>query len=399
MINDLSNLRAESREPIKDFNLRFNKILNKIPTASQPGKEVRSEWYITSLPSNIAIFVDRANKTTLVENMKEAIAVEKRIMALEKKNAIEEQKSKKVSFKEDPKKKQSKDPFDLEGLQKALKTMSNEMVDIKKQVAETSSKNPYRPFKRNPSTDSKPPNAITNAKSEEEEEEIATEEHTDEEEVVELQGMWDFILPDEEDQEAFPISTCSRNQLDPPQPTPKPKSTSSMTKDKVATKKMTSKVTQTNPVQIDPSTPSKTLIISDEMEYNIIEDMEKTRANITFYELSKLKHQKKVLLKELHAVPVAPLPAVVISQASHDMGRPPTNAMNKVDLNDIALIGGRSTSHTPPFLLTYEIFNKNLHNCLVDSGASSNILPKSICEKLNVQPQKFVVRIVQLDRS
>ena len=81
------------------------------------------------------------------------------------------------------------------------------------------------------------------------------------------------------------------------------------------------------------------------------------------------------------------------------MGRPPTNVTNKVDPNDIALIGGRSRSHTPPFLLTYELFNKDLHNCLVDSGASSNILPKSICAKLNVQPQKSAVCIVQLDRS
>jgi len=60
---------------------------------------VRSEWYITALPSNLAIFVDRANKTTLVENIKEVITVEKRIMSLEKKNMIEERKSKKVSFK------------------------------------------------------------------------------------------------------------------------------------------------------------------------------------------------------------------------------------------------------------------------------------------------------------
>jgi len=33
----------------------------------------------------------------------------------------------------------------------------------------------------------------------------------------------------------------------------------------------------------------------------------------------------------------------------------------------------------------------------VDSGVSSNILPKSIGEKLNVQPQKSAVCIVQLD--
>lgn len=229
--------------------------------------------------------------------------------------------------------------------------MSNEIVDIKKQVAETSSRKPYKPYIRNPSTNSKPPNAITSVESEEEEEEIATKEHTDEEEVVEVQGMWDFILPDEEDQEASLVSTRTRNQIDPPQPTPKSKSASSTTKDKVTAKKMTPKVTQTSPVQIDSSTPSKMLIVSDEMEYNIIEDMKKTRANITFYELSKLKHHKKILLKELHAMLVVPLPTAVISQASHEMGRPPTNMINKVDPNDIALIGGRLRSHTPHFFL------------------------------------------------
>ena len=106
------------------------------------------------------------------------------------------------------------------------------------------------------------------------------------------------------------------------------------------------------------------------MEYNIIDDMKKTRANITLYELSKLKHQQKIMMKELHAVPTTSLPTAV---ASHNLGRPPTNEINKIDPNDIALIGGRSRSHTPPFRLTYEIFNKNVHNCLVDSGASMNI--------------------------
>ena len=63
------------------------------------------------------------------------------------------------------------------------------------------------------------------------------------------------------------------------------------------------------------------------------------------------------------------------------------------------MIRERFKSHTPPFLLTFEIFNKNLHNYLVDSRASSNILPRTVCAKFNVQPQKSVVRIVQLDQS
>ena len=132
LLNDLSNLKPKRRELIKDFNSRFNKLLKKIPVASRPIIEVQNEWYISALPSNIVIFVDRASKPTLAENMKESIAIEKIILDLDKKYALEERKSKKVTFRDESKKKSPKDPFDLEGLQKVLKTMSNEMVDIKK---------------------------------------------------------------------------------------------------------------------------------------------------------------------------------------------------------------------------------------------------------------------------
>lgn len=40
LINDLSNLKSESKESIKDFNSRFNKLLNKIPATSKPSEEV-----------------------------------------------------------------------------------------------------------------------------------------------------------------------------------------------------------------------------------------------------------------------------------------------------------------------------------------------------------------------
>jgi len=56
----------------------------------KPSDEVQNEWHISALPSNTTIFIDRAAKPTLVENMKEAIVVEKQILAVEKKNALEE---------------------------------------------------------------------------------------------------------------------------------------------------------------------------------------------------------------------------------------------------------------------------------------------------------------------
>ena len=62
-------------------------------------------------------------------------------------------------------------------------------------------------------------------------------------------------------------------------------------------------------------------------------------------------------------------------------------------------IGRKSRSQTPPFLLTFEIFNQNIHNCLVDSKASSNVMPYSVCKKLNDQPKICKTKIIQLDRS
>ena len=39
LIKDLSNLKAKTGEKIKDFNSRFNKFLNKIPSREVPGVE------------------------------------------------------------------------------------------------------------------------------------------------------------------------------------------------------------------------------------------------------------------------------------------------------------------------------------------------------------------------
>lgn len=95
--------------------------------------------------------------------------------------------------------------------------MFNEMVDIKRQVAETSSEKHFRPYKINPPSDIKPPSTISNVELDVEEDEVSTiEEQTVHEEVIELQGMWDFILPDEEEQEAILVATRSRSPVDFP---------------------------------------------------------------------------------------------------------------------------------------------------------------------------------------
>ena len=47
----------------------------------------------------------------------------------------------------------------------------------------------------------------------------------------------------------------------------------------------------------------------------------------------------------------------------------------------------------------FEIFNHNVHNCLVDSGASVNVMPILVCKKINRHPKPSTWRVVQLDRT
>ena len=98
------------------------------------------------------------------------------------------------------------------------------MVDIKKQVAETSSRKSFRPFKRNPPSNPKPPNTISNVESDVDEEEVSmADKQIDDEETVEVHGMLDFILllsDNEESQEALPVATRSKSTIDFPQTNP-----------------------------------------------------------------------------------------------------------------------------------------------------------------------------------
>jgi hypothetical protein len=57
------------------------------------------------------------------------------------------------------------------------------------------------------------------------------------------------------------------------------------------------------------------------------------------------------------------------------------------------------TKKCPPFVLTFEIFNRNVHNCMVDSGASSNVMPLSVCQKINAEVKPSDLKIIQLDRT
>jgi hypothetical protein len=109
-------------------------------------------------------------------------------------------------------------------------------------------------------------------------------------------------------------------------------------------------------------------------------------------DICKISQQKDFLLQDLNLVENQ------MTSNGPEINLSPTNLMGKPTMNTCS--GDRKEKHFfPPFLLTFEFFNRNLHNCLVYFGVSSNIMLLSVYKKLNVVPLKSDKHVIQLDRT
>ena len=114
----------------------------------------------------------------------------------------------------------------------------------------------------------------------------------------------------------------------------------------------------------------------------MIEDLKKQRANISMFDLlkiypmpggsilSKLSNQSTTKTKNQPSIPSVNNLDPTTSKAVVGY-----NSNIKIAADKDSLIGKNSKSTTPPFLLTFEIFNRNVHNWMIDFGASSNVMP------------------------
>jgi hypothetical protein len=126
------------------------------------------------------------------------------------------------------------------------------------------------------------------------------------------------------------------------------------------------------------------------LDYNIVEDLKKLKANISVMEICRIPQQKDFLLQALKSIENP------MKRNDHERNLTPTDVVKKPTVNAY-VEDKKGKPFVPPFLLTFEVFNKNLHNCLVDSGASSNVMLLSICKKINVVPLKSDKHVIQLD--
>jgi hypothetical protein len=124
----------------------------------------------------------------------------------------------------------------------------------------------------------------------------------------------------------------------------------------------------------------------------MVEYFKRMKANVSVMDMCIIPHQKEFLLQAMKSVenPIT----------STDQGKVPSpkDLKNKPNVNACS-VDKKGKTFVPPFLSMFEVFNRNLHNCLADSGASSNAMSLSICKKLNTVPLKNDKHVIKMDMT
>jgi ribonuclease HI len=181
--------------------------------------------------------------------------------------------------------------------------------------------------------------------------------------------------------EILVVQTRSKGQTDPKGTNATRTSQSKLTLDRPRTPFAPEK----NPISIHTHDSPK-------LYYNVVEYLKKLKANVLVMDICRIPQQKYLLLQALSSV------ENLTTSDVQEKNLPPMDSESKPTINTY-LEGRKERPFVPPFLLTFEDFNKNLHNCLVDSKASSNVMPLAICNKLGIVPLKHDKNFIQMDMT
>jgi hypothetical protein len=162
LMAELFAATMSSKERVKDFNQIFTTILNKFQPEAKPTQELQIEVYANALPASISMFVKRAAKLTLAENFEEAKMIEFQMKGCKEgqvslvKKEVQPPPRRGLLLTRPTGKQTEQGPEkgngDIEDLQRMVKKLSNEIIDMKRSAGEgNQGQRPYKPFfKRNP---------------------------------------------------------------------------------------------------------------------------------------------------------------------------------------------------------------------------------------------------------
>ena len=79
---EISSLKMNRKEKVKDFNQIFLTLKNKILGDSMPAKSLIIAYYVKAFHNSIVIWVKRSKNNTLLEAIEEESQIEKDILSL-----------------------------------------------------------------------------------------------------------------------------------------------------------------------------------------------------------------------------------------------------------------------------------------------------------------------------
>jgi hypothetical protein len=112
-------------------------------------------------------------------------------------------------------------------------------------------------------------------------------------------------------------------------------------------------------------------ISSTQMMYNVMEDLSKLRITLPFTEVVKIPQQRKNILKLLDD-PSKRTEVVVTTPKQNQ-------------ISSTAKLRGK----IPPFYISIENHNDALHNYLVDTSVTNNIMPLAVMEAFGMSCTKY----------
>jgi hypothetical protein len=128
---------------------------------------------------------------------------------------------------------------------------------------------------------------------------------------------------------------------------------------------------QANVPKVPPPPPKSIIPTHTEMNIDLRGWLNNAKMLVPVAEIMKILSQREKLLRAIEEP----------SQSSVD--RPPTVAYQ--DALVILQNWDRGNEKNQPFFLSLLVNNHILHNCMLDSGASSNVMTKKVMEQLNLR--------------
>jgi hypothetical protein len=302
LVMELSSLRMNPKEKIKDFNKKFLTLKNRIPMDSMPDENLIIAYYTKALHHSIAIWVKRSKKATLLEAFEEANQIEKDILSLKDttSNEPETSSSSKKKIEILPRPSQNKaqlESSDLENLTKFVQKLSNQVIDLKRTAEEaSSSKGTYKPPFRNPFPTNRPNPNTEGLNLESLQFSLQT--------ILEAQD--NLILPDipeevveqetvqEEEYSLNIFGHFSDSIFQANFETVHPYNTRSKTTNKPSSKNAT-----TLPPKQSKPADTKRSHVNPNLDYDLVEYLKNLRANISVYELLKFPFLLQKMLQNI----------------------------------------------------------------------------------------------------